>query len=290
MPDIAEQLDAAIGAAPYDAPTLEPTLALGRRNLARRRLAASGGVAVVTAVLAGSVWALGPGTSTTTAPDDSRFSGRTSADGWPHDAPAWIDPESGELLVRDGWSILERVEDPVTGTAPSDFAARTIDDSVGLVLTDGSTDQWVIVWWAAESKGDTQAGVSGSTMSRAGEDFDSFGRWLDYEAEIMTSEPGGEVWGREAAMLDPDGTLITKPGWEVAERIDDPFGEGSLAVDVTDGVEHQWFLWDGPGMEISDTHTDQAHPDSPDPDYATFAEWVAAMVDATNQPSGAGTR
>ena len=49
MPDIADQLDAAIGAAPSDAPALDETLTLGRRALRRRRLAYGAGAAVTAA-------------------------------------------------------------------------------------------------------------------------------------------------------------------------------------------------------------------------------------------------
>ena len=134
MPDIADQLDAAIGAAPSDAPGLDATLALGRRALRRRRLAYVAGATAMTAVIGTAVWVSGPGESTIT-PDDTGLAGRPGSDRFftaGDDKVAAYHPVTGELLIRDGWSIVKEVEDPVTGPAPSDFASRSIDDSVGL--------------------------------------------------------------------------------------------------------------------------------------------------------------
>lgn len=61
MPDIADQLDAAIGAAPPAVPALEETLVLGRRALRRRRMAYAVGAATTALVVGGTAWAVAPG-------------------------------------------------------------------------------------------------------------------------------------------------------------------------------------------------------------------------------------
>lgn len=295
MPDIADQLDAAIGVAPHDAPALEPTLALGRRALRRRRMAYGVGATAITTMVGAAVWVLGPAANPI-APDDADLAGQPGEEQFfmpDDDRVATYHPVTGELLVRDGWSILKRVEDPITGPAPSDFASRSIDDSVGLVLTNGKEpggDQWVLAWWSAEGKGQDRTGVSGTATDPAGEAFDRFGRWLAYQSAILRAEPDSEVSGPQAATFDADAGLVTKPGWKVAERIRDPLGDGSLAVDMTDGDVHQWFIFSRSGIEISDIHPDPAHPGSPDADHRSFADWVDAMVAAKEQPRGEGER
>lgn len=157
MPDIAEQLDRAIGAAPSDGPALETTLASGRRALLRRRMAYGVGTAATALVIGGAAWAVSPGDSSPNGSGDTGFAERPGSDQFftaGDDNAAAYHPVTGELLVRDGWSIVKRVEDPVTGPAPTDFAGRSIDDSVGLVLTAGEDpgqDQWVLAWWAARA-------------------------------------------------------------------------------------------------------------------------------------------
>jgi hypothetical protein len=96
-------------------------------------------------------------------------------------------------------------------------------------------------------------------------------------------------WGHEAAYLGTDGILQIKPGWTIAERIDEPTGPGSLAVEVARGDRLQWFLWDGQGGEVLalDDPTDEG---SPDPDYRSFQGWLADVSNAASLPKGEGRR
>lgn len=102
--------------------------------------------------------------------------------------------------------------------------------------------------------------------------------------------PEGDLeWGREAAYLGIDGRLQIKPGWTIAEQVDEPSGPGSVAVEVARAGDRQWFLWDGRGGEIVALGR-PGEVGAPDPDYASFAGWVADMSDAAAQPSGEGRR
>src|SRR5688572_18045403 len=197
MQDLAEQIDAAIPVPPDGSPDLDDVLRAGRGSLRRRRFTVGSAALALAAVVGGTAWALGPG-GVAAAPDDG-VAGQSSADPWPHDTPAWIDPVTGELHVQDGWSVVERVEDPVTGPAPAaDFPGRVIDDSVALALRDDAgdgEDEWVLLWWSDDGDGRGDPGISGSGSDHAGEDFDSFARWLAYRSAILLSEPGGDVWG-----------------------------------------------------------------------------------------------
>ena len=102
--------------------------------------------------------------------------------------------------------------------------------------------------------------------------------------------PEGDLeWGREAAYLGIDGRLQIKPGWTIAEQIDEPSGPGSVAVEVAHGGDRQWFLWDGQGGEIVALGR-PGEDGVPDPEYASFAGWVADLSNAAAQPGGEGRR
>jgi hypothetical protein len=96
-------------------------------------------------------------------------------------------------------------------------------------------------------------------------------------------------WGREAAYLDTEGDLRIKPGWTIAEQIDEPLGPGSVAVEVAHGGKRQWFMWDGEGGEVIALGR-PAEDGAPDPEYASFAGWVADLSNAAPQPNDEGRR
>jgi hypothetical protein len=109
MPDIADQLDAAIGAAPYDAPALEPTLALGRRALRRRRLAYGVGTAATALVIGGTAWAVSPGDGAD-ARDDTPIAEQLSvAEPWVVDEFVRV-ADDGTITVNPDADVLERKE------------------------------------------------------------------------------------------------------------------------------------------------------------------------------------
>jgi hypothetical protein len=185
MPDIADQIDAAIGTAPPEAPALDATLVLGRRALRRRRTAYGVGATATALVIVGTAWALAPDSGGTASDQELPFVGSPTA------AP------TSEPPIDDG----------------------------------GAANPW--------------------------------------------------VFGREAAALMEDGTIVTKPGWEVVDLVEEPSGSNSVAVDVTNGDERQWFLWAGAGS----LHVPQA----PDRDYESFNEWVTVNGPTMRTDPGPGT-
>ncbi len=187
MPNIADRLDAAIGAAPSDAPGLDATLVLGRRALRRRRLAYAAGATAGAVVIGGTAWAVSPG---------------------------------------DGGAASDR------------------ELQIGNTSTSSPTSD------------------SEPPVDRRGD----------------TAEPW--AFGREAAALMEDGTLITKPGWEVVDLIEEPSGPNTVAVDVRNGDDRQWFLWSGAGT----LHV----PRAPDRDYASFDDWVTINGPTMTTEPGSG--
>lgn len=51
--------------------------------------------------------------------------------------PASLDPNDGSLVVKRGWEVVQRVEEPV-GFAPP-------EKSLGVVVTDGTTTRWMLL-------------------------------------------------------------------------------------------------------------------------------------------------
>lgn len=157
MPTIADQLDAAIGAAPSDGPALAPTLELGRRAVRRRRLAYVAGAVATALVIGGTAWAVSPGdaeprrsqdpgfaggpsTSASVSPpaatdagtDDGSDDGGSDSDRpWYGKDGARLDPE-GRLEVRDGWTAITTIEE-VNGPG-----------TVGVEVAKGSRLQWFL--------------------------------------------------------------------------------------------------------------------------------------------------
>ena len=110
------------------------------------------------------------------------------------------------------------------------------------------------------------------------------------DAPVDAGGPEGDLeWGREAAYLGTDGNLQIKPGWTVAERIDEPVGPGSVAVEVARGGRLQWFLWDGRGGEIVALGR-PTKDGPPDPGFASFAAWVADVSEPVAGSTGEGRK
>jgi hypothetical protein len=196
MPDIADQLDAAIGHAPPDGPaldqtldqTLDRTLALGRRALRRRRLAYGVGAVATALVIGGTAWAVSPGDSAATRSEDPGFGDR-SANATPSQPtraadddgadPAgevpWVGPDAarldrrGELEIRPGWTMVRRI-DEVNGPG-----------TVGLEVTKGDRRQWFLFG----------TGMTISSLHAPSEGYATFQEWVDINGPLIEGANGG---------------------------------------------------------------------------------------------------
>lgn len=176
MPDVAQQIEAALGPTPPAVGSLEDTLAAGRRAVRRRRLTYGVGAAAAALVVGGAAWVLAPdGTSGSREPGfvgdppASSAPSRTPADtgnddcgpgsscGLPPDLrvpvaaeltppggparPGWevIELPGGELLVRPGWEVVDRIDDPAG-----------VGSLAVAVAKDGRPQQWYL-WDAGGS-------------------------------------------------------------------------------------------------------------------------------------------
>jgi hypothetical protein len=199
-----------------DAPALhlETHLRAGRRAVRRRRIASgvAGGLVVVAA--ASAAWATtgspssAPGPTGQLASPGATYPANpatvaptagpmTVPPGLPSEA-AVFETDTGRLLLSDGWWVVETVETPLTEPAGGEPQVPT--KSVGLTITDGRHEQWVLLWW---DKGD---GSSASwTNSRGG--FPSLQSWLDYR---VAAETGGST--DQLLSMRADGTLEPRHG------------------------------------------------------------------------------
>lgn len=106
MLGIADQLDAAIGAAPPDAPALEPTLALGRSALRRRRITYAAGVVAATLVIGGTAWALAPDGGANARDDGQVVEQPADEDPWAVDE--FVRFADDDVTVNPDAEVLER--------------------------------------------------------------------------------------------------------------------------------------------------------------------------------------
>ena len=181
MPDIADQLDAAIGVAPDEAPTLGATLDLGRRALRRRRLAYGVGAAATAVVIGGTAWAVSPGDDRPPRSDQPGFVGvpstgtpGTSASPGPDsgdDAAPWFGADAarldapGRVAVKPGWSVSEDIS-----SAGEWWAVE---------VTKGGRRQWFL-FGGGTTIGSLRAPALG---------YDSFQEWVDVNAPLL-DDPG----------------------------------------------------------------------------------------------------
>lgn len=189
MPTIADQLDAAIGAAPSDGPALAPTLELGRRAVRRRRLAYGAGVVATALVIGGTAWAASPGDTERQRSQEPGFAGGPTAS--PSASPSdpadegvdsterdreepWFGADAarrgpdGRLEIRDGWTatrVIEEVNGPGT---------------VGVEVAKGSRLQWFLFGHR----------MTIATLRAPSEGYSDFQEWIDVNGpNIKSSRP-----------------------------------------------------------------------------------------------------
>lgn len=244
MTDLRDEIDRSFGTGPALAP-VEQRIAAGRRALVRRRI--GGGVAALAAVavVGTGVYAVAPGdpvgrgtghvavdpspTPTPTPTPTPSPSGQPGGP-WEDDIPVrYID---GELQVRDGVVVHERIKNPY-GYAPP----RTSD---ALDLTYQGERMWVIV-----DLGRNGYGLSSSSPSNGWASF------ADYVADQVDGQTGGEDGWPDTMELTADGRVVPTAGTTVHNRTDDPqlgpdfapagATTGAAVVTVA-GDPHSYFL------------------------------------------------
>ncbi len=204
-----ESIDRDPTGAPADPFDLDLTLRRGRRVVRRRRTVAALTGTAATVVLA---TALTAGLSTSGDPvRDTAVASRGSEIRCP--AAEGLIPEctsqvfrydnnvtvtsSGKLVVRAGWSVTRRVEDPIANV-------RT----VAVAVSDGTEVEWALIEYP-DANGDAFAEHTGPR------DFPgvAFDDWLDYAKSRWTGEGTTAV-----VRFNQAGELVAQPGWSISQQ------------------------------------------------------------------------
>ncbi|MDZ5619909.1 hypothetical protein SFC88_03675 [Nocardioides sp. HM23] len=263
MPDIADQLDAAIGAAPTEAPGLASTLALGRRALRRRRLAYGVGAAATALVIGGTAWAVSPDDSSPNRSDDQGFVGEPSEssasdsepeppqDGARNAGMPWAGEDaarvrSGQLDVRPGWQVVDDLSAP---------------GMVAVEVAKGDRRQWFLFGDAM-----TIASLRAPALG-----YDSFEEWVDVNAPLLedqrtnggTEKPGDwpGVPRDDLVVLEADDSLLPLDGVTIVEQrrrpdLGDSFATAgdTSAVALVEKDGEQWYVLARRGPDIPEQY------------------------------------
>ncbi|GAA4816713.1 hypothetical protein ACFQ0K_08225 [Nocardioides caeni] len=241
-------------------------VAAGRRHLRRRRLATGGGALGVAAVIA-TIALLGSGGTPQGAPDRTPVVDSPSAEedstaaAKPVDDPAtrvreWLSPGQvlgydgeGRLVVRPGWEVVRRVDNPLERTAPA--------GSLGAVVTNGEKTFWYLLDFDADS--------NGASWDPVGKAYARLEDWLTSQVDLARSseseqgdddsQEGQAVWVEFEPGTD---RLIGVNGARIVDQRLDPAipgfaepGERTAAAEVVrDG--RTWFVLVRPGPVFSD--------------------------------------
>ncbi len=311
-PQLAELLDSSFGTGPAGLPTPSERLAAGRRALRRRHRAGIAGATVAVVAVVGLGAALsGVGsehraddglppfaTSDTTPSDDpsettksprtlaevlrqksldqlarkaqqqtQRIEKQLVSDQFP--ASLGLD---GQVVVRDGWRITQRVEEPM-GLQPPEV-------SLGVVLTDGDRTRWMLLTLDRQTDGHgnpTDALGPNASADDPGKGYSRFEDWLASMVELnggARTPPLVTVDGADRLTPGPGATVVeTRP----APVIDGYTTEGDRMVQVRrDG--RTWFVvvrGHGPQAEVIPVDADVLS----EPTFAAFVDHVTSQAD-----------
>jgi hypothetical protein len=184
---LAAQLDAE--SAPPAPLAIDDLLRDGRRARTRRRLTVGAGAVAAALVIGGTAWTLAAGDSDV-ATDPPPIAGQTT----PTAAPVLEGGElagygpDGELVIRTGWHVTQRIPNPMGSRAP--------EESVALELTDGTKTYWYLLHRDSDGYG--------ATSDPAQKGYATFQEWVDDQVGANQPDPIGQ-----ALDLGPDGRLTS---------------------------------------------------------------------------------
>lgn len=230
-----QEIEGSFGDGPAHRP-VELWVEAGRRALRRRRIAATAAALGVVAVLGIGYAAVGPGTS-------GRANGLVAVDPTPSPSPTaepggtWEDNTplryvDGELQIRDGVVVHERIENPY------DYESPKMSDAVDLTYEGHRS------WTIAE----TRKNGFGFYAAEPSNGWASFADWV---ADQVDGATGGDDGWPDTLRLSAEGRVVQTPGTTVHNRTDDPqlgdsFAEpgtptGAAVVSV-EGDENSYFV------------------------------------------------
>ena len=230
---LAADIDHASDHAPAPGPALDAIVAGGRRALLRRRLALGAGTAAAALVIGGTLWAVAPGggtatdhTGVATQPSGSAAGETTVPPFLEGGALAGYGPD-GSLVIRDGWTVTERIPNPAGLEPPS--------HSVALELSDGHDRYWYYL------QGDENG--YGATSDPAQKGFASLAEWVASQAEANQPDPIADVLDlRGGRLVSSDDEVVVvdqRTGVDLGSDFG-PAADTTVAELSVDGV--RWFV------------------------------------------------
>jgi hypothetical protein len=297
---LGDLLERSFGSGPAGLPTPADRLESGRRALRRRRrlIVAGTSVAVVVAIgaglaLSGAVGERGadelpppvatpgttPGTTTaasasaTPSPADQAEAQRLVSRRFP--ASLGVD---GTVVVKDGWWITQRVENPL-GLQPPEA-------SLGVVVTDGSATRWMLLTLEHQQDGDGNPTDVLSPTASADDPGKGYARFEDWLAEMAALNGGPQV--QPLLTVDDADRLRPGPGADIvasrpAPVIEGYTGAGDRMAEVRRESRTWFVVVRGHGADAEVIPVDAAL--LAEPTFAAFVDHVRSQV-----ASGEGLR
>jgi hypothetical protein len=205
--DLREAFDHGFGPEPVHRPVSERVEA-GRRAIRRRRVAGAV-VTVATAAVVGlgAVAVLGSGgDSPSPVAADPTADPTTVPSGWEDEDELARFDSDGNLEVRPGVTVLERIDSPFPPSAG-------VDRSVGLALDDQGDVTWMLMTWNTDDAGYT----SKSGVAWAPSEDGSFTAWVTEQVRLQTT-PTPEDDSAGYVEFAGDGSLVSSHGVQVLDQ------------------------------------------------------------------------
>lgn len=209
--NLRERIERDVRVGPVDTFDLDVTLRQGRRAVRRKRAmtgiaGTAAAVALATGLTVGMTGSGDPDPDPDTSvanqgaaarcPAAGRSTPECSTESALDDKNVTVTP-SGELVVRDGWTITHQVDDPIPTVK-----------TVAVAVTRGDDTEWALIKYP-DANGDVFAEHTGP------QDFPgvTFDHWLDYAVSRWTGE------GTNALVkFTSSGKLVARSGWTIDQQ------------------------------------------------------------------------
>lgn len=187
----------------------------------------------------------------------------------------------GQLVVKDGWRIAQRVEEPMGFQLP--------ERSLGVVVSDGEDTRWMLLTMTRETDGHGNPIDDFGTSASADDPGKAYSRFEDWLASQVALQDGGDLASSDdLVVVDETDALRALPGAELREvrampAVDGYTTSGDRMAEVRrDG--RTWFvLVRGHGADADVIPVDAAVLS--EPTFAAFVEHVRSQL-----ASGEGLR
>jgi hypothetical protein len=182
------------------------------------------------------------------------------------------------VVVRDGWRITQRVENPMGFEPP--------EASLGVVVTDGNATRWMLLTLENQVDGQGEATGSVGPTAAADDPGKAYARFEDWLAGMVALNGGPEV--QPVLIVDDADRLQPATGAKIvatrpAPVVDGYTDAGDRMAEVK-GDGRTWFVvvrGHGPDAEVIPVDAAVL----PEPTFAAFVEHVRSQV-----ASGEGLR